>query len=411
MVRFRTGRGPAETHSLARAGVCRSQLGTGCSQFDGKGTMHADRYLYAIGVLLTFSIRVAVVWLLLTIFSRILRKPAQRFILWLIFSAGSLLYWLAALAAIVYFPANTTGGVLRGSSLEHIAVSSNWEPVFAGAAWLLVGAYVAGMTTLCALRSWKRFRLGKLLQFASRPLPEFSDALERLRLEVGVQRCELLILPGIASPATVYWLKPLIIFPESCHRPERMAEFIHIVRHELAHIRRRDYLLSTLIDCACTLLFFHPALWAARKRMRVERELACDRAVVEACPDHRADYAASLTQFVRLSMTARQPSPDVQFAAPSSLLGRRIRTILLEPVTLPAWNRMSSAGLAATMIVTLLSFTPQVSVSFDLADGIAQRQFAYIEASIPNHHMRRHLRLDSPDSQQNDEALEQYLGR
>jgi beta-lactamase regulating signal transducer with metallopeptidase domain len=190
-----------------------------------------------------------------------------------------------------------------------------------------------------------------------------------------------------------------------------MAEFLHILRHELAHVIRRDYLLSSLIDGACTLLFFHPALWAARKRMRVERELACDRAVVEACPDHRADYAASLTQFVRLSMGARRLSPEVQFAAPSSLLGRRVHTILLEPVALPAWNRMCSAGLAATMMMTILSFTPQMSVSFDLVTGIARQQLASVGAAIPSHHMKRHLRFEYAESQQGDETPVLYSGR
>jgi beta-lactamase regulating signal transducer with metallopeptidase domain len=358
--------------------------------------MHADRSLYASGLIFTFFVRVAVVWLLCLIFSQTLRKPNQRFTMWLIFSAGSLLYWLTVLGAIIYLPANASV-MLHGNSFEHIAVSSSWGPVFTAITWLLAGAYLIGLTILFAPRVLNRLRLRKLLQFGSRPSPEFAAALEQLRLELGVRRCELLILPGIVSPSTVYWLKPRILFPENFHEPERMEEFLHIIRHELTHVLRRDYLVSSLIDGACTFLFFHPALWAARKRMRIERELACDRAVVEACPEHRADYAASLTQFVRLSMSARCPSPEVQFAAPSSLLGRRVRTILLEPVALPSWNRMCSAGLAATMMMTILSFTPQMSVSFDLVTGIARRQFASMQADVPGHRMKRHIRFDYPE--------------
>jgi beta-lactamase regulating signal transducer with metallopeptidase domain len=143
--------------------------------------------------------------------------------------------------------------------------------------------------------------------------------------------------------------------------------------------------------------------------MRIERELACDRAVVEACPDHRADYAASLAQFVRLSISPRRSAPEVQFAAPSSLLGRRIRSILLEPVALPQWNRMCSAGLAATMVMTLLLFAPQMSVSFDLVTGIARRQFASMNVEMPGHRMKRHIRFDYPE--QDDETVTPYPGR
>jgi beta-lactamase regulating signal transducer with metallopeptidase domain len=370
--------------------------------------MHADRSLYAIGLFFTFFVRVAVVWLFCLIFSRILRKPNHRFTLWLIFSAGSLVYWMSVLAALIYLPSGGTVA-LHGNSFEHIAVSSSWEPVFAAVTWLLAGGYLIGLTMLFASRVLNRLRLRKLLQFGSRPSPEFVAALEQVRLELGVRPCELLILPGIVSPATVYWLKPRILFPENFHESERMEEFLHIMRHELTHIIRRDYLVSSLIDGACTLLFFHPALWAARKRMRIERELACDRAVVEACPDHRADYAASLAQFVRLSMSPRRSAPEVQFAAPSSLLGRRIRSILLEPVALPQWNRMCSAGLAATMVMTLLLFAPQMSVSFDLVTGIARRQFASMNVEMPGHRMKRHIRFDYPE--QDDETVTPYPGR
>lgn len=364
--------------------------------------MHADRYLYAISVFLTFSIRVAAVWLFCFIFSQILRRPHHRFTLWLFFALGSVAYWLESLAYIVFGSANVAHISARTIPLSHIAVSSNWEPVFAAVSWILMGAYLAGFLGLCANRVWSRYRMGRLLEFGTKPSPEFTSALEEMCKEMGVKRCELLVIPGIASPATVYWLKPRILFPEMCHHPERMSEFAHIMRHELVHIVRRDYLLSSIIDGVCTLLFFHPAVWFARKKMRVERELACDRAVVEACPDDRADYAASLAQFVRLSFLTKSPSHHVQFAAPSSLLGKRIRTILLEPDAAPGWNRLCSAGLVATMVMTIVLFTPQVALSFDLNQSVAHRELASSSSLTTGIRMKRHARFDYSGVQQED---------
>lgn len=363
--------------------------------------MHADRYLYAISVFLTFSIRVAVVWLFCFLFSQILRRPNHRFTLWLSFALGSAAYWLESLASIVFGSANVAHASARTIPLSHIAVSSNWEPVFAAVSWILMGAYLVGFLGLCFTRVWSRFQMRKLLEFGTKPSPEFTVALEDMCKEMGVKRCELIVIPGIASPATVYWLKPRILFPEICHRPEQMNEFGHIMRHELVHIVRRDYLLSSIIDGVCTLLFFHPAVWSARKKMRVERELACDRAVVEACPDGRADYAASLAQFVRLSFLAKTPSHHVQFAAPSSLLGKRIRTILLEPDAAPGWNRLCSAGLVATMVLTIVLFTPQVALSLDLNQSVAPRQLASTSLA-PGIRMKRHTRFDYSGIQQGD---------
>jgi beta-lactamase regulating signal transducer with metallopeptidase domain len=355
--------------------------------------MHADRYLYAISVFLTFSIRVAVVWFFCFIFSQVLRRPGHRFTLWLFFALGSAAYWLESLASVVLSSANATHATSHAIPLSHIAVSSTWEPVFAAVSWMLMGTYLIGLFGLCASRAWNRYRMSRLLDFGTKPSPEFALALEALCKEMGVKRCELLVMPGIVSPATVYWLKPRILFPEACHRTERMHESVHIMRHELVHIVRRDYLLSSVIDVVCTLLFFHPAVWSARKKMRLERELACDRAVVEACPDHRADYAASLAQFVRLSFMAKSPSHHVHFAAPSSLLGKRIRTILFDADVTPAWNRLCSAGLIATTVMTIVLFTPQASLSFDLNQSIAPAQFAST-STTPGFRMKRHVRFD-----------------
>ena len=108
------------------------------------------------------------------------------------------------------------------------------------------------------------------------------------------------------------------------------------MRHELVHVVRRDYLVSTVADVIATILFFHPAVWAARKRMRLERELACDLAVVNACPEHRADYAGSLTNLARLKLTNQRRLPGVGFSSPTSFLGTRVRSILLVPQAVSA---------------------------------------------------------------------------
>ncbi|MGE5322673.1 MAG: M56 family metallopeptidase [Actinomycetota bacterium] len=354
--------------------------------------MQVDRYLFDFSVFLTFSIRIGVVWLLCYVCSRLLRQPSQRFVLWLIFSLGSAAYWIVALIDFIFLAQDRTFIYLHSRSLAQIVVSASWQPVFAALTWLLGGAYMVGLVVLCSFRLWNRLRLRRLLRFGLQPSIEFSAGLEKLCREMGVKRCKLVILPGIASPATAYWLHPHIIFPELAHRPEKLAEFLHILRHELVHVVRRDYLLSSLVDATCTLLFFHPAVWAARRQMRLERELACDREVVQACPEYRADYAASLTQFVRLSLITKRSFSNVPFSSPASLLGRRIRSILVDPVPPPAWNRFSSASLAVTILMTVALFAPQFSVSVDMATHVGPR-FTSVRTMMVAQRMKRHIRF------------------
>jgi len=53
-----------------------------------------------------------------------------------------------------------------------------------------------------------------------------------------------------------------------------------ILAHELAHIRRYDYLFNLFHKAAEILLFYHPAVWWISHRIRLERERCCDKLAV-----------------------------------------------------------------------------------------------------------------------------------
>lgn len=76
-----------------------------------------------------------------------------------------------------------------------------------------------------------------------------------------------------------------------------------MLAHELAHIRRRDYLVNLLQALSETLLFYHPAVWWLSARIRHERELCCDDLVVATCGDP-VGYARALTKLERMRMVA-----------------------------------------------------------------------------------------------------------
>src|SRR5260221_8263766 len=78
-------------------------------------------------------------------------------------------------------------------------------------------------------------------------------------------------------------MRPVILLPVSAlagMTPEVMEA---ILAHELAHIRRHDYLLNMLQTAIETLLFYHPAVWWVGKKIRQERENCCDDLAVAAC--------------------------------------------------------------------------------------------------------------------------------
>jgi hypothetical protein len=81
-----------------------------------------------------------------------------------------------------------------------------------------------------------------------------------------------------AGPATVGFFRPVIVLPETLLQSGRSEELTTALCHEMAHIRRRDYLVNLLCEFALLPLVFHPAAWLLKRRIEETRELACDEA-------------------------------------------------------------------------------------------------------------------------------------
>lgn len=303
--------------------------------------------------------------------ARLLRRPQHRFLLWATFLAGSVAYWADILLSVAKVGLarslpETSLAVHPAARIERVLVAAGPAALIEKGVAVCAFVYIAILVFLFARRLVKTHRLRTLLRFGVPPNPALAEAVNSLCRELGVKRCNLMVLPAMISPGTVYWRNPCILLPESCSE-SAAPDLIDVLRHELVHIVRRDYLVSALTDAACALLFFHPAVWFARKKMRLERELACDLAVVEARPEHRADYADNLARFMRLRMIVpSQPSPGIDFADSASVLGTRIRSILAEPRKTPWWRNLSAAAAGAFCLLIFVRCAPALSLEFDL---------------------------------------------
>src|SRR6266850_3770984 len=111
-------------------------------------------------------------------------------------------------------------------------------------------------------------------------LPAAAHVVESVRVDV---------------PTVVGWLRPAILLPVAAIATLTPAQVEAILAHELAHIRRHDYLVNLLQTVAETLLFYHPAVWWLSKRIRAEREHCCDEVAVSLCGDPVA-YAKALAE-------------------------------------------------------------------------------------------------------------------
>jgi beta-lactamase regulating signal transducer with metallopeptidase domain len=112
----------------------------------------------------------------------------------------------------------------------------------------------------------------------------------------------------VNTPMMIGFIKPVILLPFSAMSKLSNEQFEAILLHELAHIRRNDYLLNIIQSAFDIILFFNPFAWWVTKYIREEREKSCDEMVVQySTPFHYARALLSLEEPLKkqaLVMTA-----------------------------------------------------------------------------------------------------------
>src|SRR5262245_30832649 len=132
------------------------------------------------------------------------------------------------------------------------------------------------------------------------PLPDWQPRLAALSRRLGVSRPVRLFRSALVQvPTAIGWLRPVILLPASTLTGLSPAQIESILAHELAHIRRHDYLVNLLQSLVETLLFYHPGVWWVSRRIREERELCCDDLAVGIAGDPVL-YAEALCRLERL---------------------------------------------------------------------------------------------------------------
>ncbi len=118
-------------------------------------------------------------------------------------------------------------------------------------------------------------------------LRDFTAQL-KIKKEIGI-----FLSSKIALPLTTGFLKPVILIPASLLSGLSQEQLEAIIAHELAHIKRNDYIINILQTLIETIFFFHPAVWYISSQIRKERENACDDIAIELTND-KLNYAKAL---------------------------------------------------------------------------------------------------------------------
>ncbi len=188
----------------------------------------------------------------------------------------------------------------------------------------LVGVWIAGVAFL-SLRLAAALLVTRQLRRAVRAVaPEWQHTLDDLATRLGVRRAVRLCESTLAEvPSAIGWLRPVVLVPAGVFTGLDPRQIEAILAHELAHIRRYDYLVNLLQTAVETLLFYHPAVWWVSRQIREEREHCCDDLAVASCGDVLT-YATALADLEDL----RGAAPSMAMAATGGSLVRRIERLL-----------------------------------------------------------------------------------
>ncbi len=176
--------------------------------------------------------------------------------------------------------------------------------------------------------------------------------LEYLKCRFEIQRPVRLVKSALAEvPMVVGWIRPVILLPASALTGLTLEQLESILAHELAHVRRWDYVVNAVQNLIETLLFYHPAVWWISRCVREEREHCCDDLVLRVCQD-RVAYARAL---FRLEELRGVPGRLACAASGGSLL-RRIRRLLggvpeVWPVTVREFSGLTLLAVGCVLLL------------------------------------------------------------
>lgn len=210
----------------------------------------------------------------------------------------------------------------------------------------LIGVCFFSLSLLTQM--YRTYQLPKLNTIA--PSIELQQLFSKLIQRFSANKhSRLLISMSAEVPMVIGWIKPVVLLPLSMSSGLSLQQVEMLLAHEIAHIKRYDYLVNFLQTLVEVIFFFHPAVHWISKQVRAEREYCCDDVALSCC-DNPLAYANTLTQ---AEMLRPHHIPTLAMAASGGDLKNRIFRVVDHQCT--PKNTFNSDALVAVVVLSLLS--------------------------------------------------------
>jgi len=197
---------------------------------------------------------------------------------------------------------------------------------------LSIGIFAVYLLFVCyrSINLWRAYRQTRLIANSAVSLAQRDNIqaiVEQCQAALGVTRVCILCSSVIPAPITVGSFHPMVILPERLLGEADRNVLLTAIGHELAHVRRRDYLLNLFYEFLSLPLSFHPAATLMKRRLKETRELSCDELVTDRLLEPKV-YARSLVELARSAMELGRHSTISIGVADADILEERVMTIL-----------------------------------------------------------------------------------
>ena len=262
--------------------------------------------------------------------------------------------WFAALLAIAALP-------LFGGSWSHVgsipATNASRSALTLPSSWALYLFEAWAAIAVCSLIQVGRgFWHLRVLRKSCIPVdPAVLDPqLQKTLASWATRQVVVCTSDEVRVPTAIGFVRPAIVVPAWVMQELSSDELNQILLHELAHLRRWDDWTNLAQKIVKALFFFHPAVWWIEKRVSLEREMACDDAVIAETASPRA-YAECLAHLAEKTLLQRS------VALAQAALGK-VRQTSQRVAQILDMNRPTTTGRAWKGVVSLVAGFAMVCV-------------------------------------------------
>ncbi|WML33147.1 M56 family metallopeptidase [Clostridium sp. OS1-26] len=215
----------------------------------------------------------------------------------------------------------------------------------------------------------KRFKR-KILNLEELKDLKFMQLLEQCKKKVNINvNIPVYVCDSFKSPCILGVFKPKIYIPRCICGKSEYKQLYHVLLHELIHYKRKDLVYNSLAVLAVIMHWFNPIIWFCMRKMKLQRECACDAYVLETIGEEEAEeYGMALINFSKMvSNNNKVPQLAIFFETKNQII-RRIEMIKNFK---KGSYRMSAAAIACCVVASGVVLTGAVNAKSMKTDNIA----------------------------------------